>query len=70
MQRKFMMIVERDEDGWLVGSIHGLRGAHTQGATMEELTANMREVIALCLEDDPDFPLQEFVGVQRVAVGV
>ncbi len=37
---------------------------------MEELTANMREVIALCLEDDPDFPLQEFVGVQRVAVGV
>ena len=28
--------------------------------------ANMREVIALCLEVEPEYRLTEFIGVQRV----
>lgn len=45
------MIVERDEDGWYVGSVPELPGCHTQGSTMEELDARMREAIGLYLED-------------------
>lgn len=34
-----------------VGSIPGWPGAHSQGASIEELYENLREVIALILED-------------------
>ena len=38
-----------------VGYVPGLPGAYSQGETLEELNDNMREVIALVLEDgDPD----------------
>jgi predicted RNase H-like HicB family nuclease len=30
------------------------------------LMANMRDVIALCLEEEPEYSPSEFVGVQRV----
>lgn len=55
--------VERDaETGLYVGIIPGIVGAHSQGATLEELQENLREVLALCLEeqrgaqDDPSVP--------------
>ena len=48
--REFTVIIERDEDGWLVGSVPALRGCHTQARDMEELLDNIREAILLCLE--------------------
>ena len=45
----FTVIVERDEDGYLVGSVPALKGCHTQGRTMDELLANVKEAIELCL---------------------
>jgi predicted RNase H-like HicB family nuclease len=51
-----------------VGYVPGFRGAHSQGATVEELLANLREVIAMLLEDgEPKFDA-EFVGTQTVEV--
>ena len=32
-----------------VGIVPGIRGAHTQGATLDELRANMKEVLELCI---------------------
>lgn len=34
-----------------VGTIPGISGAHTQGATLDELQRNLREVLELCLEE-------------------
>ena len=46
----------------------GLRGAHTQADSLDELNANLREVIAMLLEDG-DQPLEaEFVGIQTVRI--
>lgn len=50
MSRKFTVVAERDEDGFHVGSVPGLACCHAQGATREEMLANLREVVALCLE--------------------
>ena len=47
--------IEWDEEtGLYVGVVTGMPGAHTQGATLDELHANLKEVLALCLEEDDD----------------
>jgi hypothetical protein len=44
--------VECDDDTELyVGTVPGLPGAHTQGATLDELTSNLEEVVSLCLSE-------------------
>jgi predicted RNase H-like HicB family nuclease len=56
--RTFTAIVERDpETGLFVGYVPGFAGAHNQGETLDELNENLREVIAMLLEDgDPRHP--------------
>jgi len=67
--RTFNVIVERDpETGLLVGSVPGWPGAHSQGASAEELEANLREVIEMLLEDgDPELQ-SEFIGLKTIQV--
>jgi predicted RNase H-like HicB family nuclease len=72
MKKEFYAVVERDEDGYYVGEVPQLSACYAQGKTLDELMQNLREVIQLSLEADSDqlmFPLPEFVGVQKVAVG-
>jgi len=65
--RTFNVVVERDPDtGVLVGSVQDWPGAHSQGATFDELQENFPEVIAMLLEDgDPDLE-SEFVALQPI----
>ncbi len=67
--RTFTGVIARDQDtGLLVGFVPGWPGAHSQGATLEELEANLREVIAMLLEDgEPKFEA-EFVGTHAIQV--
>jgi predicted RNase H-like HicB family nuclease len=66
--REFYVVIERDEDGLYVGEVPQLRACYSQGRTIDELMTNMREVIALCLEEAENDIANEFVGVQKVLV--
>ena len=67
--RKFTAVVEKcTETGLYVGHIPGFPGAHTQGATLDELAANLREVVELLLEEGEPELEAEFVGTQQVIV--
>jgi predicted RNase H-like HicB family nuclease len=68
--KTYTAVVERSpETGFFVGFIPGFPGAHTQAESLDELNANLREVLALLLEDgDPQIEA-EFVGTQLVHVG-
>ena len=45
-------VVERcPNTGLYVGYVPGIPCAHSQGETLDELNANLREVIAMILED-------------------
>jgi predicted RNase H-like HicB family nuclease len=68
--REFNVIIERDADGYYVGSVPTLKGCHTQARSLDELVERMREAIELCLEVEGD-RLEEldFIGVQRISVG-
>jgi predicted RNase H-like HicB family nuclease len=53
-----------------VGSVPGLPGVHTQAATLDELRANLQEVIELCREENPELfeSLPQFIGLQQIQV--
>ena len=71
----FQVIIEQDEAGYYVAECPALRACYTQEKTYEEVIENIKDVIALCLEDlkakkqkPPKSP--EIISVQRVEVTV
>ena len=67
--RKFTAVVEKCADtGLYVGYVPGFPGAHSQGATLDELVENLREAIELMLEDGEPELEAEFVGTQQIVV--
>lgn len=68
-KREFSVVVERDEEGYYVGSVPELPGCHTQARSLDKLMERIKEAIELCLEVERDIQAKtEFVGVQRVTV--
>ena len=54
--RRFTVLIERDEDGFFVGSVPALPGCHTQATSLDELKERVKDAITACLlfakEDD------------------
>ena len=68
--RTYTAIIERCPDtGLYVGYVPGFSGAHSQGETIDELEANLSEVIEMLLEDGEPTLESEFIGTQTVQVG-
>ena len=50
--RAYTAVIEKcPETELFVGYIPGLRGAHSQGETLDEVNENLKEVVELLLED-------------------
>lgn len=67
----FTAYLEYDPETKLyVGIVPGIKGAHSQGATLDELQQNLKEVLELCLEEYEDSidNLPRFVGLQQIEV--
>jgi len=69
MAKKYTLIIEKDEDGWLISEVLELPGCHTQAKSMDELIKRTKEAIKVYLgtEENPDISA-EFVGVQQLEV--
>jgi predicted RNase H-like HicB family nuclease len=68
-QRKFTVVIERDEEGFYVGTVPTLRGCHTQAKTLDALMKRMREAAELCLESEGGASRSlELVGVQQISI--
>ncbi|MEM3858886.1 MAG: type II toxin-antitoxin system HicB family antitoxin [Candidatus Micrarchaeaceae archaeon] len=64
--RTFTAYVEWDPETKLyIGIVPGIEGAHTQGATLDELQKNLKEVLELCLDEYKESieDLPRFVGL-------
>lgn len=67
--RTYTAVIERCVDtGLYVGYVPGFPGAHSQGATLDELQRNLAEVIAMLLEEGEPELESEFIGTQKVQV--
>ena len=64
------VLIEKDEDEYYIATIPSLKSCYTQARTLEELYPRIKEVIALCLEEEPKPAPMEFVALQRVGVAV
>ncbi len=66
-KHSFTVLIEQDEDGYLVASVPALKSCYTQAKTLEDLIPRIKEVIELCLEEQEP-TLMKFVGIQQVEV--
>jgi predicted RNase H-like HicB family nuclease len=72
MKREFNVIIELDSDGYYVASVPELKGCHTQAKSLDTLMERVREAIELCLEVEAERKVSDlqFVGIQRIAIGL
>ena len=73
--KTFTAYIEWDPETKLyVGIVPGIPGAHTQGASLDELHKNLKEVLELCLEEARETgeiaDLPQFFGLQQIEVTV
>ncbi|MBU4310364.1 type II toxin-antitoxin system HicB family antitoxin [bacterium] len=70
----FPVLIEEDEDGFLIAQVPDLPGCHTQAKTMGRLLSRVKEAIELCLEvkrlDKEKVARNRFVGIQQLEVTV
>lgn len=52
--KEYTVVIEKDEDGFFVGSVPRLHGCHTQAKTLDQLMIRMKEAVLLCLETEND----------------
>ena len=46
---KYSVVIEKDDNGWYVGQFCEVPSAMSQGKTLKELMANMKEAIELAI---------------------
>ena len=68
---EFDVVIVEDETGGYVAFVPALPGCHTQGDTLNELMANVKEAVELYLEtlteeERKDILKQKVVGIQKV----
>ena len=73
--KTFTAYIEWDPETKLyVGTVPAVPGAHTQGASLDELHENLKEVLELCLEEVKEVgelaDLPQFFGLQQIEVAV
>ena len=49
--KSYRVAYERDESGWWVATVRGVRGCHTQGRTVDEARRRIREALELFVDD-------------------
>lgn len=65
----YTAVIERCRDtGMYVGYVPGFPGTDSQGETLDELNANIREVIALLREDGAPEKIGDYIGTQTVVL--
>jgi len=64
----FSVLIEKDEDGYYVATVPALKSCYTQAKTLEELYPRIKEAVELCLEEETEPPVMQFIALQRIEV--
>jgi predicted RNase H-like HicB family nuclease len=73
---RLQVVIEIDEDGRYVAWCPALQACYTQGDTFEEAMENIKDVIAMCLDElreenkEIDVRFPEVIGIRQIEVTV
>ena len=67
---KFIVTLDRDEDGMWIAECPSIPGCVSQGSTREEALDNIREAIAACLEVRSERGMPLTIETEQVEVAV
>jgi predicted RNase H-like HicB family nuclease len=67
---KFLVTIDRDEDGVWIAECPSIPGCVSQGDTRDECMENIKEAIALCLEVRAERGLPLTVETRQIEVAV
>jgi predicted RNase H-like HicB family nuclease len=59
MKKTYTVRYERDEDGWWVASVVGVRGCHTQGKSIAQARERIREALGLFIPNAKTVELED-----------
>lgn len=60
------VVVETDEDGIFIVSCPLFKGCHTYGKTIDEALDNLKEVVEICISEQPIAEENKFIGVREM----
>ncbi len=60
------LMIETGEDGVFTDRCPAFKGCHSYGSTVDEAIANIKEVIAMCMEEERPEPLNRFIGFREI----
>lgn len=61
------IVIEKDEDGYYVVECPLFRSCYTQGKTLDDAVKNIKEVIALCLEEKKNKEILKEYNPQEIS---
>ena len=65
--KSYRVTYERDELGWWVATVRGVRGCHTQGRTVDEARRRIREALELFVDNARTVPIVDDVKLPSAA---
>lgn len=65
--KSYRVAYERDESGWWVASVRGVRGCHTQGRTVDEARRRIVEALELFVDNARKATIVDEVKLPTVA---
>jgi len=69
MKKKYTVIIEEGEDGYLISEVVELPGCHTQAKSYDELLKRTKEVILLYLDVEKPLDIKtKFLSLQQIEV--
>jgi len=69
MKKKYTVIVEEGEDGYLISEVVELPGCHTQAKSYDELLKRTKEAIQLYLDVEKPLDIKtKFLSLQQIEV--
>jgi predicted RNase H-like HicB family nuclease len=69
LPHQFVVVIERDEEGYYVASVLQRPRCHTQAQWLDEVMERIRETAKLCLEvEGAPQEYLEFIGIQRITI--
>jgi len=67
---KFLVVIERDEDGMYIVECPSVPGCVSQGKTEEEAIENVKEAIKACLEVRAEQGMPLTINVKEIEIAI